>query len=135
LNYSDLLTEKPADARVQLAAMVTSDSTLAMNKRDKDATTVATKARAAMNYKMAADAIERGDFGGAQKTLEKNEALFQEAEVVGGADSMADERQTNKGIFGLSTAAPAAAPELRREAVKEMKTQSLKSSGRGASVY
>jgi Ca-activated chloride channel family protein len=135
LNYSDLLTEKPADARVTLAAMVTEDNALAMNKRDKDATVVATKARAAANYKVAADAIERGDFGFAQKTLEKNEALFQEAEVVGGGEAMADERQTNKGIFGLSNAAPAAPPAVRREAVKEMKTQSLKSSGRGASVY
>ena len=135
LTYNDLLTEKPADARVSLAAMVTEDGTLAMNKRDKDATVLATKARAAANYKLAADAIERGDFGFAQQTLQKNETLFEEAEVIGGGGAVADERQTNQGLFGLSTAAPAAAPELRREAVKEMKTQSLKSSGRGASVY
>lgn len=135
LTYDDLLTEKPADARVSLAAMVTDDGTLAMNKRDKDATVLATRARAAMNYKLAADAIERGDFGNAQKTLEKNESLFRDAEALGGAEVMADERQTNQGLFGLSTSAPAAAPELRRETVKEMKSQSLKSSGRGASVY
>ena len=48
---------------------------------------------------------------------------------------MADERATNSAIFGLSNSAPAAAPEQRREAVKQMKTESLRSSGRGASLY
>ncbi len=133
LTYQDLLTERPADARVALAAFVTEDRTLAFAKRDKDATVTANKARAAVNYDLAARAIERGDFGGAEQALKKNEALFVEGEAVGG--SMAEDRATNQGLFGLSSSAPAAAPAVRREAVKAMKSESLKSSGRGASVY
>ena len=54
---------------------------------------------------------------------------------MAGQGSMADERATNSNIFGLSNSAPSAAPEVRREAVKEMKKESLRSSGRGASLY
>ncbi len=135
LAYTDLLTAKPADARLSLAAMVTEDNTLALQNRDKSAVVLANKARASLNYQKAAEAIDRGDFGGAQQVLRANDVLFEEAEAVAGSDSMADERSTNSGIFGLSKAAPSAAPELRREAVKKMKSESLRSSGRGASLY
>ncbi|MGV3624631.1 MAG: vWA domain-containing protein [Archangium sp.] len=135
LAYTDLLTSKPADARVALSAMVTDDSTLALGKRDKDAVVLANKARAAVNYRKAAEAIDRGDFNDAQVALQQNTMLFDEADAVGGAGSMADERSTNTGFFGLSTAAPAATQEVRREAVKKMKSDALKSSGRGASIY
>lgn len=135
LAYTDLLTSKPADARVALSAMVTDDGTLALEKRDKGAVVLANKARAALNYRKAAEAIDRGDFNDAQQVLRANDVLFEEAEAVAGADAMADERSTNSGIYGLSTAAPSAAPALRREAVKKMKSESLRSSGRGASLY
>lgn len=135
LNYTDLLTEKPADARLSLSAMVTEDSTLALGKRDKAAVVLANKARVAVNYQKAAEAIEGGDFDRARRTLQANDAIFFEADEVAGQGSMADERATNANIFGLSTSAPTAAPEQRREAVKQMKTDSLRSSGRGASLY
>jgi Ca-activated chloride channel homolog len=135
LAYTDLLTEKSADARLSLAAMVTEDGTLALRNRDKSAVVVATKARAAVNYQKAAEAIDRGDFNGAKRSLQANDAIFFEADQVAGKDSMADERATNSAIFGLSTSAPSAAPEQRREAVKQMKSESLRSSGRGASLY
>lgn len=135
LAYTDLLTERPADARLSLAAMVTEDSALAMNKRDKQAVVVATRARAAVNYKKAADDLDRGDFGGAQRALQQNAILFDEADAVAGPGAVADERATNQNIFGLSTAAPSAAPEERKAAVKAMKTESLRSAGRGASLY
>ena len=135
LAYTDLLTEKRADARLSLAAMVTQDTTLALGKRDKGATVVANKARAALNYEKAAQAIDRGDYAQAKKTLKDNDAIFFEADQVAGSGSMADERATNSAIYGLSTRAPSAAPEQRREAVKQMKTESLRSSGRGASLY
>lgn len=48
---------------------------------------------------------------------------------------MADERAHNNQLFGLSVSAPSAAPEVRRQTVKQMKVQSRKSSGSGASVY
>ncbi len=135
LAYTDLLTEKPADARLSLAAMVTEDTTLALGKRDKVAVVVANKARAAVNYQKAAEAIDRGDFSGAKRSLTANDAIFFEADEVAGQGSMADERVTNSNIFGLSNSAPSAAPAARREAVKQMKTESLRSSGRGASLY
>ena len=135
LDYTDLLQARPADARLSLAAMVTDDTTLAMEKRDKGAVVLADKARAALNYQKAATAIELGNFDDANRALKQNEAIFEEAEAVAGADAMADERSTNTGIFGLSTAAPSAAPEQRREAVKKMKSESLRSAGRSASLY
>lgn len=135
LAYEDLLTSKAADAKVALSAMVTDDSTLAMNKRDKTAMVTATKARAAVNYKKAADAIERGDFGGARKAINDNNLYFDDVEQFAGKDSVADERQNNEQMFGLSNAAPQAEPAMRREAVKQMKVQSLRSQGRGDSVY
>ncbi|GMU62218.1 MAG: hypothetical protein AMXMBFR34_39810 [Myxococcaceae bacterium] len=135
LDYTDLLTDSAADARLALAAMVTQDSTLAQAKRDKGAVVEATRARAAVNYKKAADAISAGDFDGARRTLEENNAYFFEAEQVAGQGALADERQNNEAAYGLSTAAPTASPAARSEAVKEMKVQSLKSGGRGDSVY
>lgn len=135
LDYTDLLTESAADARLALAAMVTTDSTLAQAKRDKAAFVDATKARAAVNYKKAADAIDRGDFDGARRTLDQNAGYFFEAEQVAGPGAVADEVQNQNAVMGLTTAAPMAAPAERREAVKAMKVQSMKSSGRGDSVY
>ncbi|MFT3714173.1 MAG: VWA domain-containing protein [Archangium sp.] len=135
LNYQDLLTDKPADSRLSLAAMVTEDKTLAMNNRDKLAVVAAGKARAALNYQKAAEAIDRGNWADANKSLADNEEIFFEADAVAGPQAMADERATNSAIYGLSTAAPTASAPMRREAVKKMKTESLRSSGRGDSVY
>ncbi len=135
LAYTDVLTEKAADARLSLAAMVTEDNTLAMQNRDKGAVVAASKARAAVNYQKAAQAIDEGNFAEAKRSLEANEQLFFDADQVAGEGSVADERKTNSAIFGLSTAAPSAAPEQRREAVKKMKTESMRSWGRGDSVY
>jgi len=135
LAYTDLLTEKAADARLSLAAMVTEDTTLALGKRDKTAVVVANKARAAVNYQKAAEAIDRGDFGAAKRSLQANDSILFEGDEVAGKGAMDEERATNSAIYGLSTSAPAASPEQRREAVKQMKTESLRSSGRGASLY
>jgi Ca-activated chloride channel family protein len=137
LAYTDLLTEKAADARLSLAAMVTEDQTLARKNLDPAAVVAATKARAAVNYQKAAKAIDLGNYADANKALRDNEQIFFDADQVAGQGAMNDERAVNTGIFGLSTAAsaPTAAPEMRREAVKKMKTESLRSAGRGDSVY
>ncbi|MEW5737899.1 MAG: VWA domain-containing protein [Myxococcota bacterium] len=135
LDYTDLLTGSQADARLALAAMVTQDATLAQAKRDKSAVVDATKARAAVNYKKAADAITRGDFDSARRSLDENNQYFFDAEAIAGAGALAEERQNNQAVYGLSTSAPTASPAARSEAVKQMKVQSLKSGGRGESVY
>lgn len=131
LGYTDLLTEQPADARLALAAMVTEDSTLALRNRDKNAVVDSTRARASENYRRAAVALEKGDTRAAQQAVRDNDILFDDAEAVAGEGSVADERKTNGAIYGLSTAAP----EARPQAVKAMKSTSLKSAGRGDSVY
>lgn len=135
LAYTDMLTERAADARLSLAAMVTEDGALARRNLDKSAVVTASKARAADNYQRAAELIDRGDYGEAQSTLRMNEGIFREAEQVAGPAAMAEEKAINQGIFGLSTSAPHSEPEQRRSAIKAMKSQSLRSSGRGTSVY
>jgi Ca-activated chloride channel family protein len=135
LSYQDLLSAHPAQTRVALAAAMTTDVTVAQARRDKTALVVATKAQAAANYKLAADAMDRGDFHQAQAAIAKNTVLFDDAEQVAGHGAIADERASNDSMFGLSTRAPSAPAAARSEAVKEMKRQSLKSSGRGESAY
>jgi Ca-activated chloride channel family protein len=134
LNYTNLLTGSAVDAQLALAAMVTTDSTLAQARRDRSAFVVATKARAAVNYKMGADAIDRGDFAGARRTLEQNDDYFVEAEQVAGPGAVADELENQRALMELTASAPMAAPGVRREAVKKMKVQPMKSAGRGDSV-
>jgi Ca-activated chloride channel family protein len=135
LDFTDLKTEAPAQARLALSAMVTTDGTLAQARRDKGAFVEATRARASANYRKAAEAMDRGDFDGAKETLDANTAYFYEAEQLAGPGAVADEVRNQEVLMGLSTAAPSAPVELRREAVKQMKVQSMRSAGRGESVY
>jgi predicted amidohydrolase YtcJ len=135
LAWQDLLANRPADARVSLAAAVTGDLAVVHARRDKHAVVAATKALAAANYQKAAEAIDRGDFGGAQAAVQQNAVLFDDAEALAGKGAVEDERAASAKMFGLSTSAPAAVPEVRKAAVKQLKVQSLKSSGRGASTY
>lgn len=135
LSYTDLLTEKTADARLSLAALMTDDTTLALGSRNKDAVLAAGKAQAAMNYQKAAEEVQRGDFDGARRTLEKNDAVFADTEIVTGREALNEERQVNQGLFGLTIAAPSAAPATVETSVKEMKAKSLRATGRGDSVY
>ncbi len=135
LAYEDLLASHAAEARVSLAAALTDDRALVQTRRDKAAVVVATKAQAAVNYRQAADALDRGDFDQAKREMKKNDVLFDDAEGLAGKDAVADERSANASMFGLSTAASKAPAPVRQEAVKAMKVQSLRSSGRGASAY
>jgi Ca-activated chloride channel family protein len=135
LAYQDLLSTHAAQTRVALAATLTDDVTVAQARRDKTALVVATKAQASANYKAAADFMDKGDFRQAQATIQRNAVLFDDAEKLAGPAAVAEERASSNSMFGLSTAAPSAAPAARSEAVKEMKRMSLKSAGRGESAY
>jgi hypothetical protein len=73
--------------------------------------------------------------GEAKKALRENEVLFDDAQVVGGAEAVDEDRAQNQMYFGLTTSAPSAAPEVQRSTVKQLKVQSLKAAGRGDSVY
>lgn len=135
LAYEDLLANGHAEAQVALSASVVEDATLAQARRDKDAVVLAAKAQAAVNYKRAAEAVDRGDFQGARQAVEDNSVLFDDAAKVAGSGALADERQVNDTMFGLSSNAAAAPAETQRTTVKQLKVQSLRSSGRGASAY
>ncbi len=136
LGYKDLLTEHDASAALRLSAMVTNDVKLAETQRNKDAFLTATRAQAAQNYQKAAVAIDRGDFAEAQSAIQSNTQLLDSAAVVGGAASVEADRKQNDLMFGLSTGVAAEPEPMRRLRSKEMKTQSLRGSGRSAdSVY
>lgn len=134
LDYSDVLAGQGADAALKLAAMVTTDSSLAQTRRNKDAVVDATRAQSAMNYRRAAVYLEKGDGRRATEELKKNEVLFDDVQPFAGAE-LANDRKQNQEFFGLTTAPAVAAPEARSANTKAMKVQSLKSSGYGASVY
>ena len=131
LGYTDLLSDHAADARLSLSAMVPADTRLVMETRDKDAVAASTRARPSVNYQKAAQLLEAGDSAGAEKVVKANDVLFDDAEGFIGGGALSDERKTNAAIYGLSSAPAAARPE----AVKQMKTTSLKAAGRGTSVY
>jgi Ca-activated chloride channel family protein len=134
LAYHDVLADGAADANLKLAALVTPDVKLAQARRDKDAVVAATRAQTAVNYRRAAQWLEKGDAKMATQQLQANEALLDDAQAIGGADLEADRAQ-NKQFFGLTTAPAAAQPAQRSMGTKAMKVQSFKSSGYGASVY
>ncbi|MBL8952499.1 MAG: VWA domain-containing protein [Myxococcaceae bacterium] len=134
LDYQDVLKGNAADSKLKLAAMVTTDRTLADARRDRDAVVVATRARASVNYKKMADAVSNGRYEEARKAVEANDRLFFEAESVAGAAAVAADKNDNQQAFGLIQAAPSA-PARQMDAVKSMKVQSQRSAGAGDSLY
>jgi len=134
LDYQDVLKGDAADSKLKLAAMVTVDRTLADARRDRDAVVVATRARAAVNYKKMADAVAGGRYEEAKRAARDNEVLFFEAGEVAGETAVAADKADNKHAFGLIQAAPAA-PAAQLDAVKSMKVQSQRSAGAGDSLY
>jgi Ca-activated chloride channel family protein len=135
VDYEDLLANRGANVRVSLASALTADRTVALNRRDKPAIVAATKAQAAMNYQNAAQALDRGDYAGANKAIQQNAVLFDDAEAAAGTGAMADERKASASMFGLSNGAQGAPAEQQRTSIKLMKKQMLKSAGRGDSAY
>jgi Ca-activated chloride channel family protein len=134
LDYRDVLAEHAADANLKLAALVTPDVKLAQARRDKDAVVAATRAQSAVNYRRAAEYLQKGDAKKATEQLQANDDLFEQYAPIAGNELAADKAQ-NKGFFGLTTGSAAAAPEERARNTKAMKVQSFKSSGYGESVY
>ena len=134
LTYTDVLAGTAADQAVKLAALVTGDATLAQARRNKEAVVDATRAQSAVNYKRAAQWLEKGEQKRATEELRKNDVLFDEAAPIAGADLDKD-RADNKQFFGLTSSPAAAMPEGRASGTKAMKVQSLRSSGYGDSVY
>lgn len=135
LDYFDVRSEAAADSRLALSAQVTTDTTVAEANVDQDAFVAATRARAAVNYEAAAQAISSGRFEEANRVLADNEALFAGAEAVAGSGAIAADRKVQKQMLGASGAAAAQPAPVRAEAVKRMKVESKRSAGYGDSVY
>jgi Ca-activated chloride channel homolog len=135
LDYTDVLVQKKSNETVSLSALVSNDREFARRSVDKSAYVAATRAQASTNYKVAADALERGDYGAAKGALQKNEVLFEDASDLVPESELKEEKASNQAMFGLSSAATSA-PAMRQEAVKKMKVQTSQSSGRSAdTVY
>jgi Ca-activated chloride channel homolog len=134
LDYQDVLADHLADSKLKLAAMVTTDRTLADARRDRDAVVVATRAQASVNYRKAAEAVAGGRYDEAKRAVELNKQLFFEAEEVAGSTALAADKADNMQAFGLIQAAPRA-PAVQMDAVKSMKVQSQRAAGAGDSLY
>jgi Ca-activated chloride channel family protein len=135
LDYTDLLTAQAADANVKLAAMLTADRSLADQRRDKDAIVFATRARASQNVEKAAVAIQKGKFEEARRFIRENTFLFDDAEDIAGAESLAGDRAANARQADVVQAAPAAPATVQSESVKAMKVDAKRGYGLGSSVY
>ena len=134
LDYQDVLAYRAADSKLKLAAMVTTDRTLADARRDRDAVVVATRAQASVNYRKAAEAVARGQYEEAKRSVEQNKQLFFEAREVAGEAAVAADEAENVQTYGLIQAAPRA-PAAQMDAVKSMKVQSQRAAGAGDSLY
>ncbi len=131
LSYRDLLADRPVETASHLAATVTDRQEEVLARRDKSAYVQAVRAQSGVNFRKAAELAAKGDRDEARRVLRENFALFDEAEAVGGGGAVAADRLENEQAFGLMQGPSASAPST----VKQLKRQSLKSFGRGESVY
>ncbi len=133
LDYSDLLKDGAVSTRAQLAAMVTERKEEVASRRDKDATVFATRALKAQNMERAAQALQKGDRAEAERSLQANAPLLQDAAAVAGAEAMADDlREQQEVVSGFGAAS---APAEINVQVKAAKAKSLRGYGKVGSVY
>jgi Ca-activated chloride channel family protein len=135
LNYTDLLKGSAISASASLATMVTEKREEMYANADKKVILMGARAQSAMNVQKAADAMKQGDFGGAQGLLQKNEAIYDEAEEFTGAGTATVDRDQNAQYLDTVNTAPTAAPEEQNYRAKAMKVDAFKQAGRGASIY
>ncbi len=133
LRYTDLLRNGPGVDEARLAAMATEQQQLVLDNRDKDAIVFAARARAADNTQRAAEQLSQGDREGAQRTLELNSVLFDEAGAVAGPAAVAEDRKAQSdfstGIGGLS------GEEDGRAMQKQLRTKARRDYGLMTSTY
>ncbi|HZA14803.1 MAG TPA: VWA domain-containing protein, partial [Myxococcaceae bacterium] len=118
-----------------LAAEVTDREQEIASKQDKDVAVFAARARAAVNVQKAADALARGDFAGANRTLRQNAAIFGAAAAVASPEAVAEDTMAQKKLEASFSAAPSAAPEQVQHEVKAAKSKALRDFGRMGSTY
>jgi Ca-activated chloride channel family protein len=130
--YLDMLQNAQASSDSKLAAMVTNKREEVLAKRDRDVAVIATRAVAASNMVQAADALGRGDEGGARRWVQRNADLYREAEEVAGHGAVAQDEEDFVPAASAFAGAPAAnVPTV----VKSAKARALKGLGRIGSTY
>lgn len=95
LAYSDLLKSQPVASNAQLSATSTASAERVMKNRDPQAMVFATRARAAVNTQLAAQALKDGNQGRADELLGRNQAAFEEAAQAFGPSSVAADIASN----------------------------------------
>ncbi len=98
LEYQDLLKNSAVKTQAHVAAMVTDRVEEVAQKRDRDATVFAARALSAVNTRLAADAIKAGRKEEAEKLLEQNAAVFNQAAAVAGPSAVADDLRTQTAL-------------------------------------
>jgi Ca-activated chloride channel family protein len=135
LSYTDVLADRPAETVATLAAEVTDRNEEIASRQDKDVAVFAARARAAVNVQRAADALARGDFTAANRTLRLNDAIYGSAAAVASPEAVAADVAAQGKLEARFSAAPAAAPEEVQHEVKAAKAKALRDFGRMGSTY
>ena len=130
LSYTDLLSEKPAATGTKLAARVTDRPEEVAARQDKDVAVHAARAEAAANVKRAADALSRGDYDEAKRTLARNQAIYQAAAAVASPAAVAPEMAAQRKMEAEFSSARAAPAEEVQHRVKAAKAEAMRDFGR-----
>lgn len=133
LTYTDMIKNAGVKTVALLSAMTTDKAEVVMNSRDKDAVVFAARARAAWNSQQAAELLEQGDREGAQKMLEGNRVIFDEAKGIAGAPAVAADvaaQAEYEADFGNVRNA-----EEVKQVKKKVRTESRKNFGLMGSTY
>ncbi len=91
LRYNDLLNGHDVLSEARASAMVSSNAEVVRTTQDKDAVVFAARARAAANSQQAAELLGQGDRDGAQRLLQANRVIFDEAGATAGAAAVEDD--------------------------------------------
>ncbi|HET9451976.1 MAG TPA: VWA domain-containing protein [Aggregicoccus sp.] len=133
LSYTDLTEGGARESSAALGARVTERSEEVLASQDKEATVVATRARAAKNLERAAAAFGGGRLEEARGLLQANQQLLEQAgEVATPAAVAADVAAQAEVLAGMEQAGDAAAVG---SAVKAARSKARKDYGRLGSTY
>jgi Ca-activated chloride channel family protein len=134
LNWQDVKAERAASTQTAIAAEVSARHEEVLARRDARAVVDATRAQAAANLEQAAKEAREGNHEKARGFLQKNQALYSEAEELAGAPVMKDEAQWERksmAVFGSAAPAPAA----MESTLKAAKVRARSNYGQVGSTY
>ncbi|MBF5044931.1 VWA domain-containing protein [Aggregicoccus sp. 17bor-14] len=134
LRYADLQGEGAArEVAVALQAQVTDRAEEVLARQDKEATVLATRARAAQNLERAAQALGEGRKDEARGLLQANQSLFQQAGAVASPAAVAADVVAQEEVAAQMERAEDGAAV--GSAVKAARSKARKGYGRVGSTY